>query len=400
MASSSIEEAVVASQQPVAAADPGRPPIPVLRPQLPRAQALLPYLERIDATRVYSNWGPLVTELTDRLTTKLAAPAGGLVCANSGMQALVGAILAHAGRARSEAPLAIIPDYTFTASALAAQMCGYQPVLASVAADTWTFSPADLEGGGQRGVLDRTGLVMPVAPYGRLVAQAPWLEFQARTGIPVVIDGAACFDLLVDGHAGALGPLPVALSFHATKAFATGEGGGVITTDPLTSEKILRCLNFGFLEARNTAMPGTNGKMSEYTAAVGLAELDGWDGKRAAALRVFRAYEGAFAAGSIDGHLFGAPHISCAYVLLACPTPARARAAVAALARDAIDTRFWYGDGLHAHDAFERSPLLPLHGKDALDPRTIVGLPVATDLQVGDVLRICDVIGAGMRSAA
>jgi dTDP-4-amino-4,6-dideoxygalactose transaminase len=382
------EGAVVASQKdPVQRTEAARVPIPVLRPQLPTARALLPYLERIDASRTYSNWGPLVVELGERLTRKLGAPEG----------ALVGAILATAGRASGDKPLAIIPNYTFTATALAAQMCGYQPVLASCASGSWSFSPEDLAS--QTDILKRTALVVPVAPYGRLVPQGPWQEFQSRTGIPVVIDGAACFDLLVD-QPSALGPIPLALSFHATKAFATGEGGCVIANDPAVREKVLRCLNFGFLESRNTAMPATNGKMPEYCAAVGLAELDAWDDKRAAALRTFRTYQRGFAAAGLSGRLWGPPDISCAYTLLECASGDEADAVIAALAWDGIDTRRWYGDGLKAHDAFAGWKLLQLHGDDELDPRVLVGLPFATDLSHRDILRTCYAIGVGQRSLA
>jgi dTDP-4-amino-4,6-dideoxygalactose transaminase len=377
-------------------AAPARAPIPVLRPLLPRATELLPYLERIDASRVYSNWGPLVQELSVRLAGKLGAPERGLVCANSGMSAIVGAILATAGLGKADRPLAIIPDYTFTATALSVLMCGYQPVLASCAAGSWDFGPADLAA--RPDVLSRAGLVMPVAPYGRVVTQAPWVEFQARTGIPVVIDAAACFDLLAVGAPEAIGPLPIALSFHATKSYGMGEGGCVISTDASLAENVLRCLNFGFLEARNTAMVGTNGKMSEYVAAVGLAELDGWDRKHAAALQVSHLYELAFAAAGVRGRLWGPPDISCAYAVLECASREEADAVIAALAADHIDTRRWYGLGLRDHDAFSGCEMLQLHGGAALDARLLVGLPIAVDLAAGDVERICAAIGVGQRS--
>jgi dTDP-4-amino-4,6-dideoxygalactose transaminase len=384
---------VAASNGQAAQREPGRP-IPVLRPKLPSAQALLPYLERIDASRTYSNWGPLVSELSERLAHKLGAPAGGLVCANSGMAALIGAILAAAGRATRERPLAIVPDYTFTATALAAQMCGYELVLASCAAEGWAFTPGDLAA--RPGGLDRVGLVLPVAPFGRLIAQAPWQAFQDETGIPVVIDAAASFDLL-PGHAGiALGPVAVALSFHATKCFGVGEGGCVITTDASLSLNVLRCLNFGFLESRNTAMPGTNGKMPEYTAAVGLAELDAWDRKHEDFLQVGRAYQAGLKHLEPAIRLWGPPDISCGYVILGCRDAQQAAAVVAALAADAIDTRLWYGTGLHDHDAFGQAQRWDLHGPAALDPRVLVGLPTAVDMGADDIRRVCAAIGSAV----
>jgi dTDP-4-amino-4,6-dideoxygalactose transaminase len=381
---------VAPSQEQAAPRAAGRP-IPVLKPRLPTAQALLPYLERIDASRTYSNWGPLVKELGERLSVKLGAPAGSLVCASSGMAAIVGAILATAGRATPARPLAVVPDYTFTATALAAQMCGYELVLASCAADSWAFTPEALAAHEEQ--LDRVGLVLPVAPFGRVIGQAGWQAFQRRTGIPVVIDGAACFDLLPQQGAGAIGPVPLVLSFHATKCFGVGEGGCVITTDQHLSENVLRCLNFGFLESRNTAMPGTNGKMPEYTAAVGLAELDGWDRKHEDFLQVGRTYAQHLGSLAPSVRLWGPPDISCAYVLLECADAAQAARVVQALADDQIDTRLWYGTGLHDHDAFRASRRWDLDGAAALDPRVLVGLPTAVDMSGDDIERICAVIG-------
>src|SRR5688572_1369581 len=67
---------------------PSDAPVPVLRPRLPDAHALLPYLQRIDASRTYSNWGPLVTEFGERLCDRFGVSRGGVVLANSGMSAL------------------------------------------------------------------------------------------------------------------------------------------------------------------------------------------------------------------------------------------------------------------------------------------------------------------------
>ena len=75
------------------------PTIPVLRPRLPSAEQLLPYLRRIDATRVYTSWGPLALELEERLCRRFSLPRGGVVSAGSGTSALTAAILTAAGRA-------------------------------------------------------------------------------------------------------------------------------------------------------------------------------------------------------------------------------------------------------------------------------------------------------------
>src|SRR2546423_1551532 len=83
--------------------------VPVLRPRLPSTDRLVPYLRQIDAARVYTNHGPLATTLARNLVEYLSMPQGGIACASSGTTALVGAILAVAGPAAKERPLALVP---------------------------------------------------------------------------------------------------------------------------------------------------------------------------------------------------------------------------------------------------------------------------------------------------
>ena len=84
------------------------------------------------------------------------------------------------------------------------------------------------------------------------------------------------------------------MSFHATKAFATGEGGCVASTETGVVEQIGQALNFGFSGSRDSATPSLNGKLSEYHAAVGLAELEGWNAKQEATARVLNLYRESF----------------------------------------------------------------------------------------------------------
>jgi dTDP-4-amino-4,6-dideoxygalactose transaminase len=373
-------------------------PIPVLRPSLPSAKELLPYLERIDASRIYSNWGPLVEDFSRRLARRLGLNAECIVCANSGTSALVGAILATAGRASSDRPYAVIPDFTFVATALAVQSCGYEVVVAGCRSDGWDMHPGDLAN--DPNLLDRVGLVVPVAPFGRIVSQEAWTAFQERTGIPVVIDAAASFDLLQESVGAAVGRIPIALSFHATKSFGVGEGGAVITTDAAVAARSLQCLNFGFFEGRHADMASINGKMPEHVAAVGLAELDRWNRKHHRLLRMFERYVEACGALGIRLRLWGPPDISCGYVLLQCDSATQARGVVEHLERERIGTRFWYGSGVRGHPAFRGCRFLDLYPQRTLDPGCLVGLPVAPDLPLSAIRRVARAVHAGLERVA
>lgn len=355
--------------------------IPVMRSLLPSADRILPYLRRLDETRVYSNHGPLSLELERRLACVLGLPAGGLICASSGTAALVGAILATAGHATADRPLAILPALTFVATAAAAEQCGYEPYLADIDPASWMLDPSGLIGHPER---KRIGVVIPVAPFGRPIPQEPWLRFQESTGIPVVIDGAASFAALADRPAEFLGRLPVAISFHATKPFATGEGGAVATADVVLAERSAQALNFGMSGARDCRMPSTNGKMSEYHAAVGLAELDGWPEKLAAFLAVAGVYRTQMLEAKLADRYHGAPDIAPSYALFECHSVAEADQVRRSLRRNAIDFRLWYGRGMHEQTNYTGAARDGLAVTRDLAPR-LFGIPMAADLSRRDV---------------
>lgn len=324
--------------------------VPVMRPQLPTADQLLPYLRRIDAARTYSNWGPLNAELEQRLCVRFSLPEGGVITASSGTSALVGAILATAGRASVRKPLAILPAYTFVGSAAALEQCGYQLFLADIDAETWLLDPQRLLAQIDPSVLKQTSVVMPVATFGRPVPQAPWREFRDKTRIPVVIDGAASFEGASENPTEFLGSIPVAISFHATKSFATGEGGCVVCGDAQLGGRVMRALNFGFYGTREAMAAGINGKLSEYHAAVGLAELNGaFELRRQMRRAVLEEYRRHFAAAGLAHRFTGASDLGSHYAIFLCADEDEATTVQDLLMAVGVDSRLWYGLGMHRH---------------------------------------------------
>jgi dTDP-4-amino-4,6-dideoxygalactose transaminase len=281
---------------------------------------------------------------------------------------------------------------TFVATAISVELCGYRVHLADVGSDDWMLDARALA---SHSLLGRTGVVVPVSPYGRPVPHDAWRKFQQQTGIPVVIDGAASFDRLAAPSTGVLSEIPVALSFHATKAFATGEGGCVITTDAQLSASVTRSLNFGFFEDRESRAASTNGKMSEYHAAVGLAELDGWQAKHRGFLTVAETYTKQMDEAGLADRLVAAPNVAACYVLYRSADAHEATLVQDALTRDKVGFRAWYGSGVHGHPHFCNV------SRDALDvtDRTaplLIGLPVSPDLAVSDVARVVGALERGV----
>lgn len=379
--------------------------IPVFRPTLPRAAALLPYLEQIDANRFYTNRGPLVWQLETRLARLLGQEAHAVRTASSGTLALELAILAHAGRGEARRqggapPVALMPAFTFAATAQAAERCGYRPVFVDVDPDRWTLEAAALAADPR---LAGAGLVVAVAPYGRLPDIRALEALQERSGVPVVVDAAAAVEQLLDAPGHLSAKVPLALSFHATKSFSTGEGGAVVWCCREGQGRVVQIANFGFRNSREAQMVGLNGKLSEYHAAVGLAMLDALAARRQAQAGVAELYAEAAAALAAAGRPLGGrlhlpPALSPAYVLFEAATPAQFLRAEAGLAARGIETRRWYGRGVHLQPYFSTDPAPALPVTDDLCGR-LLGLPMAPDLGAAEIGRVLAALAACAEAA-
>jgi len=365
-------------------------PIPVYQPKLPSAEKLLPYLREIDKSRWYSNHGMLAQALQRRI----AAMAGAnVIVTASGWAALKAAIIAAAGAATSRRALALMPSYTFAATALAAESCGYKPYFLDVEEENWLISPQVLL---DHPALADAGIVVPVAAYGRPVAQEPWRRFQEATKTPVVIDAAAAFEAIVDDPSSLTGKVPVVVSFQATKTLSTGEGGAVIWNDDDGLIAVARAINFGFYGTRESKSPSFNGKMSEFHAAVGNASLDAWSETRAAWQSTCAAYFNCAEKAGVTAQLILPPAIASCYALFRASSESEAIAVGQVLDKSGIEHRYWYGRGLHTHQHFAAAPHDPLPHATQLAP-CLVALPTAIDLSHEAMERIVAALSEGRR---
>jgi dTDP-4-amino-4,6-dideoxygalactose transaminase len=351
--------------------------IPILRPRLPPAEALAVYLRRIDHARLYSNFGPLERELEQRLAARVGLPPPGVICAANGTLALTAALLAQSPRAGS---LCLMPAWTFVASPLAAIGAGLVPFFVDVGSDDWLMQPgAAVEiAASMRGSV---GAVMPVAAFGQPVDVAAWDDFQSDTGLAVVIDSAAGFDAVRVGH------VPNVVSLHATKVVGAGEGGFVASRDSDLQRRIQTYLSFGFYGTREAQVPGFNGKMSEYHAAVALAALDDWDVARKALVRRAQAYTNAFGDSNVVRLQPGFGEHWVANTCVVKLPDGRGDGLARHLATSSIETRHWWGRGAHAHPATRDLPKRDLDITASLAESTL-GLPFYVDMPLEQIDRV------------
>src|SRR5712691_5699531 len=135
--------------------------IPIMRPMLPSVKGLTAYLNKIDETRIYSNFGPLVVSLEERLAAHFALPRDTVTTVANGT---LGLSLALAAQEPRPGTLCVLPAWTFVASAQASVMAGLRPFFVDVDPQTWAIDPDAI-----RDVISRApaqvGAVMPVAPF-------------------------------------------------------------------------------------------------------------------------------------------------------------------------------------------------------------------------------------------
>ena len=364
--------------------------IPVLRPRLPSASAILPFLQRIDERQWYSNYGPLVKRLEADLARWIGGPLERVVTTANATCGITAALLARGVRPGSAC---IMPSWTFAATPHAARAAGLTPWFHDVDASSWALDPDRVEKTVKRLPDGSVGALIAVSPFGAPLDMDAWEAFEDRTGIPVVVDAAAGFDTVRTSR------IPSVVSLHATKVFGAGEGGFVTTTDSKLLDRVAACCNFGFEGSRSAVLPALNAKMSEYHAAVALAALELWPEMRAKHLRIIEWYRRgllrvpgvALQPGYGDGWACGTTSVMLPAGML--PIVARS------LSERGVETRAWWGDGCHVQPAFADCDRGPLDVTEQLAGR-VLGLPHFPDMQKKDVDFVVEAVSAALGRSA
>jgi len=363
--------------------------IPVAKPRLPRLDALAPYIARIDGARWYSNFGPLTQEFQARLAARFGLPPASVVTISN---ATVGLSLAlRAARARP-GTLCVLPSWTFSASVHAVVGAGLTPFFADV--DANGLLTPDIARAAIRAAPREVGAVMPVAVWGQPIDPVAWDEFSQNAGLPAVIDAAPGFD------AARAGACLSVVSLHATKVLGVGEGGFVMSSESALVAAVQQESNFGFLGSREAQIEATNGKLSEYAAALGLAGLDEWTARRTAFEAVARRYRENLTQirGATLPEGWGPDWVSTTCVVQL-DDPDTTTAVLDSLHEAGVETRAWWGRGMHTHRAFGAYPRMPLPATERF-AQTILGLPFYIDMTTNEVDTVCEALGQGLARAA
>jgi dTDP-4-amino-4,6-dideoxygalactose transaminase len=246
---------------------------------LPPLAEFMPMLEQMWETRILTHNGPFHNRLEERLCGVLGVEHVSLV--TNGMLALTAAI--DAAGISGEV---ITTPYSFVATTHAVKLGQLTPVFVDVRRSDLNIDPDAIEAA----ITPRTTAIVAVHCYGNPCAVDAIQKIADRHGLAVIYDAAHAFGVRLRGR-GLLsyGDFSI-LSFHATKAFNTFEGGAIVARDAPRKSAVDRLRNFGIADEVNVPSLGTNAKMSEFNAALGLLQLDYFEQVRAARARVDARY--------------------------------------------------------------------------------------------------------------
>jgi dTDP-4-amino-4,6-dideoxygalactose transaminase len=236
------------------------------RPNIGNRDRLLKRFNDMLDRKWLSNNGPYVQEFEKQIADLIGAKHCVAVC--NATIALEIAI-----RASGLTGEVIIPSFTFIATAHALQWQRITPVFCDIDPRTHNIDPHRVE----EMITPRITGILGVHIWGRPCDISALTEIAKKHSIKLLFDAAHAFGCSYQGRMiGNFGDAEV-FSFHATKFFNSFEGGAVVTNDDKLAEQMRLMKNFGFSGHDNVICIGTNGKMNEASAAMGLTGLENLD---------------------------------------------------------------------------------------------------------------------------
>jgi dTDP-4-amino-4,6-dideoxygalactose transaminase len=250
------------------------------RPNIGNRERLLDRINDLLDRRWLTNNGPFVQEFEHWITDLLGVKHCIAMC--NATVALEIAI-----RAAGLTGEVIVPSFTFVATAHALQWQEITPVFCDIDPRTHNLDPRRIE----EMITPRTTGIIGVHVWGRACDVEALTAIAQKHQLKLLFDAAHAFGCSYRGRMiGNFGDAEV-FSFHATKFFNTFEGGAVTTNDDELAAKIRLMKNFGFSGYDNVTYIGTNGKMSEVAAAMGLTGLESLEEFIATNYRNYKHYE-------------------------------------------------------------------------------------------------------------
>lgn len=276
-------------------------PILVTRPYLPDLDDFKSGCEEIWANRWLTNNGPMLQRFHAELAEYLQVPESNIALFGNGTLALEMGFKALG----LEGGEVITTPFTFVATSHALVRIGAKPVFADIDPETLCLSPATAE----KLITPRTKAIVPVHVYGNVCDVEGFARLGKKYGVKIVYDAAHAFGVTCsainlsgfgqsdDRTIATCGDMSM-FSFHPTKLFHSAEGGLLVFKDASLQQKLFDLRNFAIHSETECVDVGTNAKMNELQALMGLCCLRRIDGLLDCRRRIYSAYESVFSASS------------------------------------------------------------------------------------------------------
>lgn len=241
-------------------------PLCVGRPNIGDRERLRQRIDDILDRRILSNDGPYVKAFERRIAEVAGVKHCIAVCnATIGLE-----IAIRAAGLRGEV---IVPSFTFIATAHALYWQGIRPVFCDVDPITHNIDPRAVEAL----ITPATTGIIGVHVWGTPCDTDALEAIARRRNLSLIYDAAHAFGCARNGRRiGGFGQAEV-FSFHATKFINSFEGGAIVTNDDAVAANVRLMHNFGFADYDKVVVEGTNGKMNEVSAAMGLTSIEQMD---------------------------------------------------------------------------------------------------------------------------
>jgi hypothetical protein len=354
--------------------------IPVSKPWLPSFEEMAEKLQIPWSSGILTHNGPLVQEFERRLEELWGVK--NVIAVSNGTMAIQLAI--RALKVRGEI---ITSPFTWHATATAIKWEGCAVKFSDICEQNLCLDPTKVESA----ISEKTGAIMPVNVYGNPPDFVAFEKISEEFGIPIIYDAAHSASTTIKGKSTLANGSVSATSFHATKFIHTGEGGACITEDDEIAERIRSLRFFGFRPDGEIGEYGTNAKMTEIHAAIGLCCLDNHEYLISKRARLRDKYEEILR--DIDwiqirlenSEDFGGNNL---YFPISLPTEEEVIRVMKKMGSENIFPRRYFYPSLNTIKAFDEREC-PI--SEDISSR-IICLPLFVDLENNDIERICSLL--------
>lgn len=253
-------------------------PILVTRPYLPPLEDFKRGCEEIWNNQWLTNNGPLLQRFQHELAEYLCVPESNIALFNNGTLALE---LGYQAMGLTGCDVITTP-FTFVATSHALKRIGATPIFADINPDSLCLDPQNCE----RLITNRTKAIVPVHVYGNSCDVEGFERLREKYGVKIIYDAAHAFGVKELVNAGDMSMY----SFHPTKLFHSCEGGLLVFKDQMLQDKLFELRNFAIHSETECTDVGSNAKMNELQALMGLECLKRIDDLLSDRQKIYEAY--------------------------------------------------------------------------------------------------------------